>query len=120
MIDSCDVVEWLSSDTLVTYQVISSTRIMVCSYCPTSRPIRRQIKRVVELCGCVHTAEMQTPIQIIIGSVLSGSVSLSLSLCLSPHRAVQTSHPYWRQLSDGENVVNLSLCYSSISETPFK
>ena len=34
MIDSCDVVEWLSNDTLVTYQVISYTRIMVCFQLP--------------------------------------------------------------------------------------
>ena len=65
MIDSCDVVEWLSSDTLVTYQVISHTHIMVCSHCQTLNTDKEtNTNGLYRLCRGVHTPQTTTHIPI--------------------------------------------------------
>ena len=53
---------------------------MVCSRCPTPKTIKGLTKMgCIELCGGVHTAQRQTPIQIPTGFYISVFVSLLVS-----------------------------------------
>ena len=57
---------------------------MVCSHCPTPRPIKRVIKMgYVGLCGSVHTAQRETSTQIPIWICANLSVSVSVLVSVS-------------------------------------